>query len=165
MKKLLVLIALFVVAPCFAQSTSQSGASSGSSSDVKANQGNAQNTNLNIISNQAPIPTSQSVHYSGLDREAPAVISGGYAAGFSSDNCMNTAQVGVSGPGFGVSAGKGVADTNCQLLRRVDAHGRLAQAYGITTAQGRYQLQQAAIDACVADGYEHDSCVKANTPY
>jgi hypothetical protein len=165
MKTLILLALMLASIPAFAQTSSNSGAVSGSQSTVKASQGNTQGTTVSITSNEAPAPTAQSVHYSGVDRGAPAVVTGGYAAGFSSDNCMNTAQIGVSGPGFGASMGKGVADTNCQLLRRADAHGRLAQAYGVSTAQGRYQLQQAAIDACVADGYDHDSCVKANTPY
>lgn len=164
MKTLLIMIALLIAAPTFAQS-STSDAQSGSQSNVSSKQGNTQGTTVSITSNEAPIPTAQSVHYSGLDRTAPTVVTGGYAAGFSSDNCMNTAQAGVSGPGFGASFGKGIPDSNCQLLRRVDAHGRLAQAYGIATSQGRYQLQQAAIDACIADGYDHDPCVKANSPY
>lgn len=164
MKTLIILAALLISGTAFAQ-TSTSGASSGSQSTVHASQGNTQGTSVNITSNAAPIPVNSDVHYSGVDRTAPAVVTGGYAAGFSSDNCMNTAQGGVSFPGGGVSIGHGEPDNNCQLLRRVDAHGRLAQAYGVQTAQGRYQLQQAAIDACVADGYDHDSCVKANTPY
>ncbi len=164
MKTLIILAALLISGTAFAQ-TSTSGASSGSTSTVHASQGNTQGTTVSITSNAAPIPVNSDVHYSGVDRTAPTVVAGGYAAGFSSDNCMNTAQIGASGPGFGVSMGKGVADTNCQLLRRVDAHGRLAQAFGVSTVQGRYQLQQAAIDVCVADGYGKDSCIKANTPY
>lgn len=163
MKTLLIMTAFLFTGAAFAQSTS--GASSGSTSNVKASQGNMQGTAVTITSEAAAIPTAQSVRYSGLDRGAPTVVMGGYSAGFSSDNCMNTAQAGVSGPGFGASFGKGVPDENCQLLRRVDAHGRLAQAFGVSTVQGRYQLQQAAIDVCIADGYDPASCTKANTPY
>ncbi len=161
MKTLILLAALLISGTAFAQ-TSTSGASSGSQSTVHASQGNTQGTTVSITSNAAPIPVNSDVHYSGVDRTAPAVVTGGYAAGFSSDNCMNTAQIGASGPGFGLSFGHGTPDENCQQLRRVDAHGRLAQAYGVATSAGQLQLRLAAIDVCLADGYDRDSCLKNN---
>lgn len=139
--------------------TVNSGSQSGANANTNSHQANAQS----IVVNSAPLPTSTYEHVSGYDRSAPTVVTGGFAAGFSSDNCMNTAQAGISGPGFGASVGKGIADKNCQILRRADAHGRLGNAYASmgNTVAAAYQYQQSAIDLCAADGYTLEDCRKA----
>ena len=153
-------IATLLIIPISAMAqTAGSQSNSGASANTNSHQANAQS----ITFNGAPTPANTYEHVSGVDRTAPTVVMGGFAAGFSSDNCMNTAQAGISGPGFGASVGKGVADKNCQILRRADAHGRLGNAYvamGNSTA-AQYQYQQSAIDLCVADGYALDDCRKA----
>jgi hypothetical protein len=162
MKYSILLLALLAT-PVFAQSTSGSSSSSSSKAALSASQGNAQT--LIVQSAAIPANTSTNVHYSGADRSAPTNVTGGFAAGFSSDNCSNTAQVGGSGPGFSVNVGKAVPDKNCVVMRHVDAHVRIASGYaamGYTNA-ALYQLDQAAIDDCIADGYAEDSCRKIET--
>jgi hypothetical protein len=159
-----VLLLALLATPVFAQSTSGSNSSSSSKAALSASQGNAQT--LIVQSAAIPANTATNVHYSGADRSAPTNVTGGFAAGFSSDNCSNTAQVGGSGPGFSVNVGKGILDKNCAILRRVDAHIRTASGYaamGLPTI-ARYQLDQASIDLCVADGYTLKDCQQAITP-
>jgi hypothetical protein len=156
-----ILFLAFLATPVFAQSTAGSSSASSSKAALSASQGNAQT----LIVQSAAIPASTNVHYSGLDRSAPTNVTGGFAAGFSSDNCSNTAQVGGSGPGFSVNVGKAVPDKNCAVMRHIDAHVRIASGYaamGYTNA-ALYQLDQAAIDDCIADGYAEDGCRKIRT--
>lgn len=160
MKRYLVigLVLAFAFTGLHAQDTSSSSASTSSGAQANGHQANSQQ----LVVNEAPIPAAQSVKYSGMDRGAPTVVTGGFAAGFSSDNCGNTAQGGVSGPGVGVNFGMAHIDSNCAILRRVDAHIRTASGYAAMQLPqtARYQLDQAAIDLCIADGYDPASCQK-----
>jgi hypothetical protein len=148
-------------------SGSTSGSSSGAtatSSPHQAQQAQAQAVYAPTINEPAqPANTSETVHYSGADRSAPTVIGGSFAAGFAPDNCSNTAQAGISGPGFGASLGRGIPDKNCEILRRVDAHNRTAAGYFAMgqRSQAMYQLNQSAIDLCIADGYSLSDCRSA----
>lgn len=156
--KYLVLLLALVAAPAFAQSTS--GSSSSSRSAVSASQGNAQTLIVQSAAIPAATSATENVHYSGADRSAPTNVAGGFAAGFAPDNCSNTAQIGGSGPGFSINAGKAVPESNCQAMRRVDARIRVASGYAVLghPELAKYQLDQASIDICIADGYDPASC-------
>lgn len=162
MKYSILLLALLAT-PVFAQSTAGSNSSSSSKAALSASQGNAQT----LIVQSAPIPanTSTNVHYSGADRSAPTNVTGGFAAGFAPDNCGNTAQAGASGPGVSINIGRALEDHNCEKLRRADAHIRNASGYAAIGYPNTalWQLDQASIQLCLADGYSEDSCQKIHT--
>jgi hypothetical protein len=144
-----------------AQTNSTSSATTSSGAQANGHQANTQAITFNDPA--APANTAETVHYTGADRSAPTVVAGSFAAGFAPDNCSNTAQAGISGPGFGASVGRGIADKNCEILRRVDAHNRTAAGYFAMgqKSQAMYQLNQSAIDLCVADGYALSDCRNA----
>lgn len=144
-----------------AQTNSTSSATTSSGAQANGRQANQQAITFNDPA--APANTSETVHYTGADRSAPTVVAGSFAAGFAPDNCSNTAQAGISGPGFGASLGRGIADKNCEILRRVDAHNRTAAGYFAmgNRSAAQYQLNQSAIDLCVADGYTLSDCRNA----
>ena len=152
---------LFAAAPAFAQ-TATSGSVSGSNASSHSQQANAQQlaaTNALTI-NQAPIPTNEAVHYSGVDRSAPGTFLGAFAGSASPDACSSTSQVGVSGPGFSAAAGKGHVEPGCEHRRQAEIFGKLADdaaAHGNSEASGK-AYQAAVWEACTADDKTTTMC-------
>lgn len=93
-----------------------------SSGAVAATNGNQQNIAFNSPGN---------VKYSGTytARVAPSMVAGGFAAGFSGNNCANTTQGGLSIPGGGVGFGKAVESPSCNHRQNGIMHSQQAASW------------------------------------
>lgn len=136
------------------QSVAQSGASA-SSSPHQAQQASAAATYAPTI-NQAPTPSRTTA----IVRNTPDMVAGAYAPSMAPDSCMVTAQVGVAVAGVGASAGKGMPDETCRVLRAAEKHLQIANGAHVLGRDdvAMYQLEQAEVDGCVADGFQRADC-------
>lgn len=160
-KLVLAAVLAAAIVPSFAMAQNAAG-SDATSSSLSGAQAGAVNAGVQV-SNTFDNPGQ--LNYSGryTVRSAPPVMLGGFGTSFSSDNCVNIQQAGVSVLGAGIAAGGGKVDQNCAHIRRGYAFGQAA-AYAAKSGQAKMAsqlLSMANWEFCTSDADTQKACLQA----